>query len=237
MFITILCIFLLGVLIFLFVKYFHDSRISNTSSDKVCMTTDAYQKLVEKQSTCPVLPQSSCVAKQENKCPRAHQNEAVDERLVALRLPTTTQRDYRVLSDPLFPPLNRTEAPTHVALQQNIHNRQMYVPTNEVRDTYRLVGYLINKDGETTDAGGNNWKLMARMKDRHTADFYMIPSNRNYDIKVNITNDMVQGTRLRDLYSIPNEIQFKSPLLNASPYQFVEIEKGDLASTGDGVYI
>ena len=38
------------------------------------------------------------------------------------------------------------------------------------------------------------------------------------------------GERLRDTYSIPNELRFKSPMLNQSSYKFTEIPKADFGS-------
>jgi hypothetical protein len=144
----------------------------------------------------------------------------------------TVQRDRRVLNDPLYPPLNRTDAVTHTNLETNIQQRTMYVPTNTVNDKYRLVGYFVSSDASSMDKGGNNWKLMARQKDRHSADFYIIPANNNYDIKINISNDMVQGSeKLKDVYTIPTQVTFNSPMLNKTPYDFVEIPKTDLSSS------
>lgn len=150
---------------------------------------------------------------------------------VQVAIPEDTRaRDMRVLHDPLYPPLNRTETPQHVALEKAVVRRDMYVPTRDSGDTYRLVGYVVNKD-ENRDAGGNTWKLMARQKDRHSADFYMVPANNNYDLKIKVTDDMMDGTRLRDLYTIPNELKFKSAMLNTTPYEFIEIPKTDFSSS------
>ena len=92
-----------------------------------------------------------------------------------------------------------------------------------------MVGYLV---GKNTDAGGGNWKLFARQKDRNTSDFYMIPSNNNYDIKIYIKDEMVVGDRLRDVYTIPKQITFNSPMLDTTgSYEFVEIPKADLSSS------
>lgn len=143
---------------------------------------------------------------------------------------TVADRDYKVLNDPLYPPLNRTDARTHENMQRNVRNRDMYVPLHDVHDSYRLVGYLINQE-EKRDMGGNAWKLFARQKDRHTSDFYMVPANNNYDIKIPIKDEMVEGTRLRDIYTIPNEVRFKSPMLNAGTYEFIENPKTDFSSS------
>jgi hypothetical protein len=106
----------------------------------------------------------------------------------------------------------------------------MNIPTQDHNDTFRLVGYITNKDATQQDVGGNTWKLFARQKDRHSSDFYMVPANKNYDVKIHVKDDMIQGERLRDLYTIPNTITFKSSMLNDTPYEFIEIPKSDLTS-------
>ena len=200
-------IFLVLSGIFITIFYSHEppkKRALSEETDKVCMTAQEYRRLMS--------------AKAPQQAPPAPQ------------YPTTQQRDYRVLADPLYPPLNRTDADTHTSLQYNIANRTMNIPTQDHNDTFRLVGYLTNKDDIKQDVGGNTWKLFARQKDRHTSDFYMVPANKNYDVKIHIKDDMIQGERLRDLYTIPNAITFKSSMLNDTPYEFIEIPKSDLSS-------
>lgn len=144
----------------------------------------------------------------------------------------STSRDAQVLTNPLHPPLNRSETPTHNSLRNEVEARNMYVPTSRDNlDRFRLVGYLTSKDTTSTDSGGNNWKLFARQKDRHSAEFYIIPANNNYDIKIMLTDNIVNGTRLRDTYTIPNELSFNTPLLNKTPYEFVEIPTTDFTTT------
>lgn len=191
---------------------------SQPHDNHVCLPKDAYEKLIKPPTI---------INKIES--PRNTELSSTD---------SVSDRDYRVLSDPLFPPLNRTETAVHSSLQQNIRDRNILLPTSvrETHDTYHLVGYLVNKDA-TIDTGGNNWKLMARMKDKNTADFYMIPANKNYDMKINITDEITEGARLRDIYTIPNQINFNSPLLNRSTYDFVEVPKGDLSYTNGGMYM
>lgn len=185
-----------------------EAEEENSQKNKICMTLTDYEKL---------------------KYPSASTTASIQQ--ANAQTPTQSpQRDYRVLNDPLYPPLNRTDTQTHKMLEKNIDARNMYVPTNDTMDNYRLVGYVVNKD-QDKDAGGNNWKLFARQKDRNTADFYMVPANNNYDVKIHITDEMVKGERLRDVYSLPNNITFTSPMLNDSPYEYVEIPKADLSST------
>ncbi len=143
---------------------------------------------------------------------------------------STDIRDRRVLNDQLYPPLNRTDSTTFTGVVRETANRNINVPTNQSYDTFRLVGYIKSKSvgqEQEMDAGGNSWKLMAREKNRNESEFYIVPTNNNYDLKIPITPDITVGQRLKDVYTIPNEIQFKSPMLNQAPYQFIELPKTD----------
>lgn len=144
----------------------------------------------------------------------------------------TVVRDRKVLNDPLYPPLNRSDNKTHTELVNNITNRNMYIRTNDINDTYRLVGYVTNNSQEK-DTGNNNWKLFARQKDRNISEFYMKPTDNNNDVKVPITDDIIVGDRLRDIYNIPQQITFKSPMFNKDPYNVVEVPKADLSRSAD----
>lgn len=140
----------------------------------------------------------------------------------------TIMRDYRVVKDDLFPPFNRSDNNTHTNLTNNIMNRSMYVNTNNVNDTFRLVGYVTSTDSKR-DSGNNSWKLFGRQKDRHFSEFYISPTNNNNDVKIFLTDNIIVGDRVRDIYAIPNNITFRSPMLNESPYQVVEIPKQDIS--------
>jgi hypothetical protein len=136
-------------------------------------------------------------------------------------------RDLRVLKDPLYPPVNRPERPIHDQVVNATNNRHINVATQPSYDAYQMVGYIVAQEG-ATDSGGGNWKLMARQKDRHQAEFYMIPANTNYDLKVPITKEIVKSERLRDIYTIPPEVTFDSPLLASVPYKYIELPKNSL---------
>jgi hypothetical protein len=139
-------------------------------------------------------------------------------------------RDRKVISDQLYPPLNRTDEKNHVAIVREVQTGQLYQNSTDRMDSFRLVGYLTNSE-PIRDAGGNNWKLFARMKDRNQGEFYIVPSNNNIDLKIPLTSDIVVGERLRDLYSLPKEMRFNSPMLNKGPYQFTEMPKADFGSS------
>ena len=120
-----------------------------------------------------------------------------------------TQRDRAVINDPLYPPLNR--AP------------RMHSP----EDTFRFLGYLINKmDRE------DSWKLFGREKQRNQGEYYVASTNKNSDLKIMLTADMVVGPkRLRDIYDIPDELTIKHPLFAPTPYTVVVNPNADLTST------
>lgn len=143
--------------------------------------------------------------------------------------PIDDSRDRKVLNDPLYPALNRTEFNTHQGILEKIESKALYNATQNFSDRYRLVGYVTNPD-DNKDTGGNVWKLFGREKDRNQAEFYMIPANNNYDMKIMLNNDMIVGEKLRDMYTIPKQLLFKSPLLNQTPYEITELPMNDLTN-------
>ena len=177
-------------------------------NNKICLSTNDYNILLDKAN--------------HNKNNTTNTNDTND----------TVVRDRKVLNDPLYPPLNRTDNKTHTELVNNITNRNMYIRTNDINDTYRLVGYVTNNSQEK-DTGNNSWKLFARQKDRNISEFYMKPTDNNNDMKVPITDDIIVGDRLRDIYNIPSQLTFKSPLFNKDPYNVVEVPKADLSRSAD----
>ncbi len=144
----------------------------------------------------------------------------------------TIARDRKVLDDDLYPPLNRGDTRSHTNLANNINRRRMYVNTQETGDTFRLVAY-ITSTSDKKDSGNNNWKLFARQKDRHFSEFYMIPTDNTNDLKISINNDNIVGYKLRDVYDIPQQLTFNTPLLNKDPYDVVEVPKADLSRSAD----
>jgi len=138
-------------------------------------------------------------------------------------------RDRKVLDDPLYPPLNRTDEQTFNSVVREVNQGNLYRNPSDSADSFRLVGYLSSTD-PVRDAGGSNWKLMARMKDRQQGEYYIIPANNNIDLKIPLTPDIVVSERLRDVYTLPKEMRFRSPMLNDGVYQYTEIPKTDFTS-------
>lgn len=202
----ILFIIIIGIIIYAFYQ-----QKTNCPINHVCLKEKTFNKLVTKNTE--------------------KEDDKISE-IISIKEDPAILRDRRVLNDPLFPPLNRTDRMTFNSVAYETKNRNINIPTNSMNDRFRQVGYIsaVSQEGEI-DSGGGSWKLMARQKDRNESEFYMIPTNKNYDIKVPLTPEVVVGPRLRDIYTIPNELKFKSPLLNKGPYEFVELPKTDFTDS------
>lgn len=173
----------------------------------------------------------NCVSKQATK-PLSDTNErciviAPNASTQVTNSPHSQDRDMRVLKDPLYPALNRSEFDVHNSIVSAIDEKQLYQSSHHFNDRYRLVAYVTNTSNDEKDAGGNRWKLMAKQRDRNNADFFLVPVDRNYDMKVMLDNNIVVGERLRDTYTIPKQLVFNSPLLNTTPYEVVELPMTD----------
>ena len=135
----------------------------------------------------------------------------------------TRERDLRVLNDPLYPAYNRTDSGTFNSVFENTLKRNINVPTQRYHDSYRLIGYLINNNDEI-----GRWKVFGKQRERNIGDFYMTPVDKTQDMKIQITDSIVMGQKLKDIDNIPDELVFKTPLLAPTPYKFTELPKADL---------
>jgi len=205
-YITFFICFLIVFILLVTLLYFFTN--SNSRNNRICLTIDQYNNLLS--NTTQIIPEPQPIYDKTD----------------------TIKRDHKVLDDDLYPPLNRSDTNTHTQLANNIINRNMYVKTNNIDDTFRLVGYVTNNATET-DNGNNSWKLFGRQKDRHSSEFYMTPTNSNNDLKIPLTRDIIVNDKLDDIYSIPNTLTFNSPLLNKEAYNVVEVPKADLSFSSD----
>lgn len=184
------------------IKYFlFTEKNTENKEDKICMSVREYNKINNKVNT-QNLRETDSVA----------------------------NRDIKVVSDPLYPPLNREDAGNFNAVRKEVEQHNMYVSLNDINDSYRLLGYLTYSEPEPIDKGGNSWQLFGRMKNRNNADFYIISTNNNYNMKIPLTSEIMNNKRF-DLYNIPTEMQFNYPMLNRGIYNFLEIPKTDYSSS------
>lgn len=183
---------------------------------------DCESKLKE---ACPIVKQPTCVA-------AAKPQPAIVQAPQSPHTPSTHrdvdiiyERDTRVLRDELYPPYNRsaTETTRDYATNPAIRSR----PTRDSSDTYRLVGYLVDQEDKN-----DVWKLYAREKYRGSrSEFYAAPANNNYDMKVFIEHDMVEGpNKLNDVLNLPSDVRIKHPMFTNSSYNIVELPKSDFSS-------
>lgn len=194
-------IIIIGLIMYIKNTYYNNN--DNNSEDKVCIRISEFKRLsVPQQITSNELPK---------------------------RIKIDDSRDRRVLNDPLYPALNRSEFDVHNSVVEQIQKKNLYNTTQEFTDRFRLVAYITNQD-ENKDSGGNTWKLMGRQKDKNRGEFFMVPANNNYDMKIMLNNDMLTGEKLRDIYTIPKQLSFKTPLLNESPYEVTEIPMNDFTN-------
>lgn len=207
---------LIGLLLFvtlvLLVSLYFHINMSKKDDEKVCLRLDEYQRLVKDTAKSSVISTPTHVY--------AQRPPIIGE-----------ERDRRVLDDQLFPSTNRSESAVHTSVVQQIAKKNLYNNTQEFTDRYRLVAYVTNPS-EKKDAGGNNWKLFARQKNKNQGDFYMIPTDKTVDMKIMINNDIVTGSdKLRDIYTIPKNLQFNSPLLNETTYEVTELPMNDFTDS------
>jgi hypothetical protein len=181
--------------------------------------------MYDRKSTCSLDGDKVCLDKRDYESLVQKQLAARKEVRVLPPANLTRERDMKVLKDPLYPALARADRNAFEGVANLTYQREINVPTRPSNDTYRLVGYLSNEEDKT-----GSWKLMARTRDRNRAEYYMIPTNNNIDMKIQITDDMVTGEKLRDIDIIPKAVTFNTPLLSKTPYTFTEIPKADLVS-------
>jgi hypothetical protein len=122
------------------------------------------------------------------------------------------ERDRRVDSDNLYPPLSREQV----------------LP----RDTYRPVAYLVAEEepGIQGIQRGDVWKLYARERSRGShSDFYAVSADRQFDAKVALTEENVTSQpRLRDVYNLPASIEIRHPMFRGNTqYKVVEMDRAD----------
>lgn len=135
-------------------------------------------------------------------------------------------RDEAVINDQLYPPLGRTERPVFDGIQT-----QFNTSTRDTNDTYRLIGYLVNKTSD--DLGNKVWMLFGRQKYRGSSqgEFYAIPSHGDRkQIKVQLEDNMFVGEKMRDIYALPNKVTINSPFFSTDEYEVVQLPRSDFTS-------
>lgn len=110
------------------------------------------------------------------------------------------ERDMMTMYNPLLPMLNRPNLP---------HGTDMY----------RMVGYLV---GEESD---EKWQLFGREGLSRKGEFYVKPVDRNIEMKISLTNDMMPNLRkrLKSVDDLPENIVIDHPLFDTQTYKVTSI--------------
>lgn len=135
-------------------------------------------------------------------------------------------RDKQVLHNELYPPLNRSNYDTTIAIMENPRVRPL--ATRDGNDTFRLVAYMVSQEDKE-----DVWKVFAREQHRNgRAEFYATPANKNMDIKIDLSNDTVVGSeKFRDVYSFPDMVKVNHPMFTrGTNYQVVPLPTNNLSS-------
>ena len=143
-------------------------------------------------------------------------------------------RDNRVLQDPLYPPVSRQDVAGTVRLMEEPRLQPISKTSLYESDRYRLVGYLINPTDKT-----DVWKLFARDRDggrRADGLFYVTSANKNVDLKIPLTSEMIDGRPLRDLYDLPESVKIKHPMFAQVPYTIAALPNSDLQDMASGYF-
>ena len=147
-------------------------------------------------------------------------------------------RDQQVLSNPLYPPLNRQDTSTMARLMAEPRLQPTSTTGGTPNDQYRIIAYLVN----TVDKN-DVWKLFARNRDgtngrRTNTAFYVASANKNIDVKFVLTSDMLDGgtARLRDIYDLPEYLVIRHPLFAQVPYEVATLPSADLSDFASGYF-
>ena len=132
-------------------------------------------------------------------------------------------RDRAVLSDQLYPPQDRMDRVSYNELRKRVIARDMYVATQDIGDTYRLLGYLTGEFQEP------RWKLFGRQRDRNNGEFYVVSTDKTVDLKLPLRG-IKSSPRLTRTDSLPDSITFQHAILGGS-YTIVHLPQGDLSET------
>jgi hypothetical protein len=161
----------------------------------------------------------------------ASKPQLINNNFALLNNDIVRDRDTAVIKDVLYPPYARTERPVFDNLINSLNTN---ISTRGSEDTFRQIGFLINKDRSKPDMGNNNWRLFGRQSYRGSTigEYYVLPVDVNYaNLKIFLKDDMMPNEKLRDMYALPKELTLKSPMFNNTPYEVVELPKPDLNSS------
>lgn len=133
-----------------------------------------------------------------------------------------TERDRRVINDPLYPMINRTDRPTFDYLIR--HPTFHGIPTRyRNQDTYRPIAVAkINNDF---------YNLMGRRSNPNSSkgDYYLSSLDKHKNIKIPLVDDR-NNPLIKDFDNIPETLDINYGILNGSTLEIQELKNADLTS-------
>lgn len=133
------------------------------------------------------------------------------------------KRDEAVISDSLYPPIDRMPRPLADEYLRHKLNGTFGYSTRDNADTYRMVGYLINSVDRA-----DKWNIFGRQKYRgsNQGEYYAIQQCNSHGpcTKIVLCDDIITTNKLRDYYNLPSTITFNSPLFATTPYDVVQLK-------------
>jgi hypothetical protein len=132
------------------------------------------------------------------------------------------KRDIAVVSNALYPPLNRDSKPLANDYLKYKQDGLFDYSTRDNSDTYRLMGYLINSANKD-----ETWNIFGRQKYSGSShgEFYATRQcNQNTCTKIPLTRDILTGNKIDDYYNLPNVLTFSSPLFTTDNYDVVQLK-------------
>lgn len=215
---------LIVLLVFYILRMQQDKLIQNNIFNKKLLMfrtlIDEYKLQIDKEMvTCP-----SC----SNVCPKCPSCPSCSMPLSDNEL--VSKRDTAVVTNPLYPPLNRVPKPMATDYLRYKREGVFDYPTRNGNDTYKLMAYLINSTDKT-----DKWNVYGRQKYAGSSqgEFYATQQCiQNTCTKIEITKDIIVGNYINDYYNLPNILTFNSPLFSTEPYDVVQLK----TANGQSIY-
>jgi hypothetical protein len=141
-----------------------------------------------------------------------------------------SDRDHRVINDPLYPLINRTDRPTFDYLIRNPIIRGIPTRYNDNLDTLRPIAIArLHVDG--LNPKSELYYLLGRRTSRNSSkgEYYLWSANDNNRIKIPLTDDR-NNPIIKDFDNLPEQIEITNGVFAGSVLDIQELKNADLTS-------
>ena len=139
-------------------------------------------------------------------------------------------RDRRVISDPLYPIINRTDRPTFDYLIRNPSIRGIMTRYDDNLDTHRPIAIAkLNTGGVISKS--DLYYLFGKRKSKNSSkgDYYLWAPNINNQIKIPLVDDR-NNPLIKDFDNIPSLLKIKDGIFAGATVEIQELNNADLIS-------